>query len=538
MPRAMPHGSSAAALAEAIDALRFFGALPRLLRRPIEPASVRRELAARRAGRAAGFLALARAAIYGAPSSPYARLLALAGCAYGDLSRLVEREGLEGALGELLRRGVYLTGDELKGRTPVVRGSVSFSAGPDALRNPASGRHLWTTSSGSRGLGTMVALDLRSVHDQALNSYLELEARGALRWRHAAWRVPGGAQLTQNIRFALCGASIERSFTPIDPGEGLHPRYRWSDRALRWALASAGARLPPTEHVPLDDPEPILRWMAEVLAAGGVPHLLCYSSAGALLCRAAVAAGIDVAGAELTVGGEPVTEARLAAVAGAGVRAFARYGCTEAGGVLAVGCLAPRSAGELHFFDELRAVIQAGTDGAAAGLPPRTLLVTSLRATTPLVLLNASLGDEADLGARDCGCPFERLGWSRHIERLRSFEKLTLAGMSLADADLIRLLEEVLPERFGGGANDWQLVEDEAPDGAPRLALVASARIGALDEAAVREQVLAWIGRGRGIERITALLYRDGGYLGIVRREPFTTSGKVAHLHTAHSRPR
>jgi hypothetical protein len=50
------------------------------------------------------FLAVAAEAVYGHRASPY-RLLEAAGCEYGDLVRLVEGDGVEGALRALLRRG-------------------------------------------------------------------------------------------------------------------------------------------------------------------------------------------------------------------------------------------------------------------------------------------------------------------------------------------------------------------------------------------------------------------------------------------------
>jgi hypothetical protein len=148
------------------------------------------------------------------------------------------------------------------------------------------------------------------------------------------------------------------------------------------------------------------------------------------------------------------------------------------------------------------------------------------------VLINASVGDEADLGPRPCGCPLEAEGWTTHIEDLRSFVKLTIGGMCLADADLGRLVDEILPGRFGGGPGDWQLVEAEADDGSPRLSVVASPRLGPLAPEAVTDTLLAWIGRGGGIERITSILYRDGGFVRLERRAPFSTaSGKVGHVH-------
>ena len=82
------------------------------------------------------FISIARELIYGYPASPYRQLLALAGCEAGDLERLVQAEGVEGALGHLLRRGVYLTVEELKGRL-LVRGSASFMIDPRRLHNPA-----------------------------------------------------------------------------------------------------------------------------------------------------------------------------------------------------------------------------------------------------------------------------------------------------------------------------------------------------------------------------------------------------------------
>jgi len=92
-------------------------------------------------------------------------------------------------------------------------------------------------------------------------------------------------------------------------------------------------------------------------------------------------------------------------------------------------------------------------------LPSKALLVTSIYLPmAKLILLNVSLGDQAEIERRNCGCPVEKLGWSTHLHSIRSFEKLTAGGMTFVDADLIRTLEEILPARFGGGPTDYQLV--------------------------------------------------------------------------------
>ncbi len=89
----------------------FLRRLPGFLRHPLTQEEARHILRGRLAHREADFLALLRRAVYDWPPSPYRRLLAHAGCEYGDACRLVREGGVEGALRILLRSGVYLTLD-------------------------------------------------------------------------------------------------------------------------------------------------------------------------------------------------------------------------------------------------------------------------------------------------------------------------------------------------------------------------------------------------------------------------------------------
>ena len=115
----------------------FLAGLGLYLRRPLGLPEARAILADRLAHRADDFLELARRAIYGAPDSVYRKLLEHAGCGYPDLEQLVRREGLEGALRELFRQGVYLTVAELRGRAPVRRGSLSLQVDLERVRSEA-----------------------------------------------------------------------------------------------------------------------------------------------------------------------------------------------------------------------------------------------------------------------------------------------------------------------------------------------------------------------------------------------------------------
>ncbi len=530
-------------VADVLAGARFLRRLPAFLRHPVSLEEARVILRRRLERREADFLGLMKRAVFEYPASPYRPLLDFAGCEFGDFETLVRRQGIEGALQDLFRKGVYLTAEEFKGRQPVVRGSATLLVDPSRFRNPASVTHLPVRTGGSRDLGRAIGLDLGFLHDTAVDYGLALAARGGVAWRHAIWGVPGGAAMHQLLRFSGFGARPAHWFSQIDPGASdLHPRYYWSAQLMRWASLLAGAPLPFPVHVPLDDPLPIIQWIAGILESGGTPHLLTFASSAVRLCQAARTAGIAIRGAKITMSGEPTTPARLAEVRRGEVEAVPHYGNTEAGGVIAYGCLSPTTADDLHLFHDVHVMITPGTDGPIPALPGNALLLSSLRPTAPLVFLNVSLGDQAVLNRISCGCPLDRLGWTIHLHTVRSYEKLTTGGMSFPDSELVRVLEEVLPARFGGGPTDYQLVEDEKRDGQPRLRLLVHPCIGTLDANALVEAFLTAISPGSGAEKVMGLLWRQGGFLRVERRAPEATpGGKILHLrvvsNAAVSRP-
>jgi len=116
---------------------------------------------------------------------------------------------------------------------------------------------------------------------------------------------------------------------------------------------------------------------------------------------------------------------------------------------------------------------------------------------------------------------------------VRSFEKVTSGGMTFHDADLVRVLDQTLPARFGGGPLDYQLVEEEAADGQPRLRLRVDPVVGEVDLVAVAEAFLdgIGIGPGSGAQRVMATQWRQAGWLRAEVGSPFSNiSGKVLHV--------
>jgi hypothetical protein len=518
-------------LSDLYTSLRFLAQVPAFLRRPFSDAEARALVRERVAGREATFLDLLRRAVYQRPDSPYRALLREAGCELGDLTRLVHGEGIEGALRTLLRRGVYLTVPEFKGRVPVRRGSTVFTLDPARLRNAATRAQLMGRTSGSRGTRALVPMDLRTVHDRAVYRYLTLAALSGTGWRHALWVAPGASPIVNMLQLCAGGMWPERWFSQVDPASpSLPAAYRWSGRGLRAAAWLAARRLPGPTHVAPDDPLPIVRWMRAVQEGGGTPHVETFPSSAVRLCQAAAAAGLDVAGSHFTLVGEPLTAGRLALVDQTGAVAHPKYSTVECGPI-AGACGAPAAADDTHLHHDRHALVQPGPSVDAAGVPSDGLLVTTIRPEAPLVLLNVSLGDRAVLERRACGCPLERLGWVTHVHTIRSFEKLTAGGVAVADTDVVHILDEILPRRFGGGPTHYQLVESTT-DGVLALDLLVHPALGRLDAGAVREAFLEAVAGLSSAGRLIALRWRGEGLPHVERRLPHTTAtGKILHVH-------
>ena len=473
--------------------LRLLTGLPAFVRRPLTLAESRRLLAERLAEREADFLRVARAAVDTA-ASPYRALLRRAGCEEGDLARLLREDGLESTLGTLARAGMYVTVDEFKGRRPIVRGDLSLTVTPRAFMNPAAASHLSARTGGSRGEGAPIPVDLAWLRDRAVHLPVVFDALGWQGSRVAVWGMPGAAAMVRILEYAAAGLRPERWFSPVRPDSpGLHPRYRWSARIMRWASRAAGAALPRAEHVLPEDPAPVLDWIRAVLAAGGRPYLHTISSSAVRLAEAA------------RPGARPSTASasRWAASRSprrgsgwCGTPAPRRSRATGASSLGRSPSAAPRRRARTTstcWASSTPSCRRGPRSPRASGAD--TFLVSSLRPSATLLLLNLSLGDGGVLGERRCGCPLDRPGWRTHLLGVRSAEKLTAAGMAFLDTDVVAILEEALPRRFGGGPADYQLVEDEAADGRPRLRLLVHPRVGPLDPASVVDAFLRSLGQ-------------------------------------------
>lgn len=533
------------ALAEAAGDLvalaRFSRDLPGFLRRPLGPSEAGARVQQGLARREERFLASADRSIFANAASPYLPLLRHAGCEPGDLRGLVLREGLDDALRTLAACGVYLAHDEAKGLRDTVRGSLRLRFSEAQFDAPGVGPHLTAETGGSSGTPTRVRRTLGVTDDLAGWVRLAQDAHGLRQPRHAFW-------MTGPVWWALIygklGQPVDGWFHPLPT---LPWRVRLGTPYLRALGRLGGQAWPAPAPCDLNDPLPLARWLAERARPERPIVLTTTSSAAARVAGAARAAGLGLDGVTFVVKSEPLTETRRALVEGVGGRAIVLYGSMELPTV-ASGCASPTSADDMHLAADLVALITrrravdgsappAGTEPAEAGQPEvDALLLTTLSPNAAKICLNLELGDYADVETRDCGCLLGQLGLRTHLSGVRGFDKLTGEGVTFLRAHLETILERVLPERFGGSPLDYQLAEEEdAASGVARLRLRIAPAVGPIDEAAVRDALLAELARHGGyVQPHMAELWRRAATVDVVRAAPLATrAGKVLPFRPA-----
>ncbi len=511
--------------------------LPGFLRRPVTLHDAEARMRRRLAQREARFLAMVERAVYGYPKSPYRALLQYAGCELGDLRALVGREGVEGTLGVLAARGVYVTYDEMKGRSAAVRGSAAFHFSPSDFDNPRIRPHFAIQTGGSGGRPTRVLRTLPLIRELAEQTALVLDAHQIRSPRYVVWQ-PG--PIGTMLLYAKLGQPIDAWLYQARP---LPRTAHLAARAFRLAGRVGGYRFPLPVYQDADACEPLARWLAERAATGCTVIVRTITSSAVRVARSALDAGIGLAGVVFFVAGEPISEARRALMEASGARVIAFYGAVETPGI-GYACASPAASDDVHLFHDRYALGRRRRTVGAGESAIDALLVTGLGPSESKICLNAELGDAAQVAVRpsDC-CALGRRGLVTHLSDIRSFDKLTGEGVTFAQANLTQLLEVHLPRQFGGTGLDYQLVEEEATDLATRLVLRIHPGVGPVDESAVRAAVLDWLAAGGGTDRYMAGLWRALDTI-IVRREPPAATGawKVLPFHLARtsmrSRPR
>ena len=520
-------------------AVRFGRDFGTFLRHPLSPDECRRQLERQLEERETSFLRVVKRGIFDNPRSPYLALMRHARIGYADIAEWTRAASVESALRRLHESGVSVTLDEFKGREPIRRPGFQLAVRAQDFDNPLLMAHYETRTGGSRavrGVGKRLIIDLNLLAHEAAYDYIFLSALDALTRPIGIWRPvpPAGAGMKILLRHAKIGMRTERWFSQAELVRA--PRnlryYAFTRYAVAWS-AVCRRPLPAPEYVPLERAVIVARWLAQKTAAGTPAYLEANAGAAVRVCVAAREHNLDITDTLFRIGGEPFTEARARIIAAAGARAFCHYNMGEAGR-LGIACTMPKALDDVHVVMDKIALLQCERRPVSGGDSVGALFCSTLHPAAPKIMLNVETGDYGVLSDRRCGCPLGGLGFSQHLHGIRSYEKLTSEGMQFTGSEVLRLVEEVLPGRFGGGPTDYQFVEEEE-GGLSRISLLVSPSVGAVDEPQVLEAVLESLGSAptaTGGHGLMAEYWRSAQVLRVVRREPYlTAAAKILPLH-------
>jgi hypothetical protein len=511
---------------------RYAAGLRKFLSTPVSPEEAQRGVALQLGRREESFLRLLEEGVYRVPRSPYRPLLEHAGIEFGDVAQLVREHGLEAALGRLYDADVYVTLDEFKGRRPLERSGRSLSTGHGDFDNPVLAKHYRGQTGGSRGTPRRLILDLDMLaheagHQALFLSTFDLWSRPFALWRAVA---PSTSGIGNVLRQAKLGNRVERWFNHHKPAPGLDAaKFSLFTRYTVAASRFSPVPIPSPEYVAVDDAIRVARWLAEKVRQGTPAVLDTQASLAVRVCMAARKAGLDIGGTFFRLGGEPYTAGKARVIAAASAHAVCHYAMAETSRI-GIACGDPVALDDVHLTTEKLAVVQREKVLTGAGVAVGALFYTTLHPCSPKLMLNVEVGDYGVLEERTCGCPTGRLGLSLHLHGIRSYDKLTSEGINMLGSDLIALVEDVFPARFGGHPTDYQLVEEEV-DGLPKVHVVVAPRVGGVDEDELVKVALQALGSKKRNALMTEH-WRAGHTLRVARREPYPTpANKILPLH-------
>lgn len=513
---------------------RFTFGLRRYFRQHLTLAQARAQVRERMAHRNENFLRVLERAVYGYPASPYLPLLKRAGCELGDVRGGVERDGIETTLRHLRKAGVFVTFSQFKGRAPLEVDGKIVASTAHAFDNPFGARAFVSESSGSSGQATHIAHDLEHQAATSAHHLLVRAAQNVTDAPFALWRgiLPDGSGINNILHTAPFHRTPEKWFS--------HFGWRKSKLPLQSVFFSywfvvvgrmSGARIPFPQYTPLDRADVVAQWTHETVRTRGSALLGTQVSRALRVALAAQEQELDLTGATMMVAGEPPSEAKVKAIRASGAHVFPTYGMSEVGRV-AMGCGNPFDTNDTHLLHDAFALITHETPLPGFDLTVPAFHFTTLLATTPKLMLNVVSDDYGIVEERACGCLLDGCGYHTHLREIRSMNKLTGEGTTLVGTEMVNVLENVLPARFGGSPLDYQLQEGEDSAGFTRLWLVISPRVTIQDEAEVVRVVLNALSASSAGGHATRVVWESANSIQIRRGEPaWTARGKMMPLH-------
>jgi hypothetical protein len=479
----------ASALALARQGVSTARGVRRLVRHPATSAEAEATVAeeARTAGDR--FLRALDELVWPFPASPVRRLLDVAGMEAEDVRRLVAGQGLVGALESLRDTGVYVSYEEYQGKVEAKRGSATLRFSPPEFFNPIVPADYMGSTGGSAGQGTTMELSFAWQRRQGVQRAIQYAMTGVAGAPTAVWLpvFPSAAGFGAVLKISAGGNKPERWFSQI-PGrlEGVAGHKQAANRLLPALSLLTRTGLPAPEHVPGDEPEPVVRWMQDALQRAGRVTITGYASSLTAAARWAVANGIDLSGVVAYPASEPVTAGKLASMRAAGMEAYGMYALVPEG-TMAMAC--PRCDDEEYHLWEHEVAVVTRRRARGDGTEVDAFCLTSLARIAPRVLVNVENDDYGEV-RRDvpCDCALGRLGLTTRLSHIRGISKVVAAGVTIEGHVFDEIAERLLPAALGGGPGDYQFVEVDGAEGTA-MVLRIHPDVGGVDDGAAGDAV-------------------------------------------------
>lgn len=486
--------------------------LPRYLGDRLDPSTAATELRARLEQREARFLAVAQAQIYEVPASPHRALLLSVGCDLAELTRAVQRRGIEVTLEQLRGQGVYTSVQEFKGLVPLERGRLRLSLTSSAFDGSRQARRAFeVTTSGTAGSPRQVGYAWELIREHSINEWLLVETLGVTHLPLLLWLPPppsiaGIQYVLMNLRWGRVPVAW---FSPFDDRTlPWRSRERLGNKFIRQMARHYGALLPQPVYVPLDQAEIVARAVHQQ----GRCLLRTYVSSAVRVAQAAQRLDLDLSGCMILCGGEPLTDSRREYVERSGAQIFPRYSSTEAG-LMGAACSHRVSTDDMHLY----------TDRLVAIAHDRQLLFSSLSPYAGKVLFNTDIGDEGELHHATCDCRLGQLGLTTHVRQVRSRTKSTAEGMNLILDELVGVIQATAL-RHGATPDEvqlWQIVDAAAGE---RLVVAVAPQAVGIDLGSLQAELHDWLEqRGPG-GRLSRALWEQASTLRVIRAPLRSTS--------------
>lgn len=527
--------------------LRFVFGLREYLKNRITPEEAieqaRLTLKERVSRREENFLRLLERGVFGYPKSPYIPLLKNRKIVFEDLTKWIGNDGIEQTLLKLRSEGVYFTVDEFKGKTKVERDGLEFEVEEKSFDNPFVSTAYEVRSGATRSAGTRVRIDFDYLKKRSLYDAFILNMHDALTSPIANWFpvFPGAPGINSSLRFARIGNPPRRWFSQVEKSNlKVNWEKRWGVNYIFFMSHLSGVPLAKPEYVSLNKAHDVARWAAAMLEEYPNCVIYTFASSAVRVCIAAQEAGLNIKGTRFLVTGEPLTPQKKKEIESMGARAVPIYGISEAG-VIAAGCTQPYpDSDSCHFLVDTNAVISHRLKPSYSDAEVDSFLFSTLLFESPKILLNVGMGDYGKIWNEACSCDLGKFGFDIHVSQIRSYEKLTGEGVTFVDTDLIRIIENELPRKFGGQSTDYQLVEEEDVRGLTRLRLLVSLRVGKVDEQTLSETLIQLLKAGESSPESWTQsgsdMWAQARTLRVRRKHPIATkSGKILPFHIIKS---